>query len=115
MNEQTVFEVPDVRKDIEREYTQGLVTGLYLPMVYKQNKKRAVARKVRRIVSRVFKTAASMVVGSLAGFITAAWAIPVAYEYRGYDAVGGEWILIIGVTMVAVYYSSKFLNRRDKQ
>ena len=38
---------------------------------------------------------------AFAGVITATLFVDAAYQQRGYYSVGGEWIVIIGLTVVA--------------
>ena len=52
---------------------------------------------VRRAVKFALALVAEILAGLAAGAITAAVTLPLAYEYRGYTAVGGEWCLIIAM------------------
>lgn len=53
-----------------------------------KKKNRRISREVRLMV---FKTIMSLVPAGFIAFLT----IPAAYRYRGYSAIGGEWLLII--------------------
>jgi hypothetical protein len=45
---------------------------------------------------------------------TAAWAIPYAKMERGYDGIGGEWLLIIAVG-VMVYHGLRRMHSQKER
>lgn len=46
-------------------------------------------------MERAMKTLLRMELAAMAGMLMAAMVVPAAYAQRGYDAVGGEWILVM--------------------
>ena len=47
--------------------------------------------------------------GVIAGELVAFWALPYAYNWRGYMAIGGEWILILLATAGAAMWMHSLL------
>lgn len=46
-------------------------------------------------MTKVLKTLLQLETAAIAGMLMAAMVVPAAYAQRGYDAVGGEWILVM--------------------
>lgn len=44
----------------------------------------------------------------VAAVCTAAWAIPYSFRFRGYNAIGGEWILIFAAGAIAFWAVGRF-------
>lgn len=52
-----------------------------------------------------------MLAGMIAGELVAFWALPYSYNWRGYMAIGGEWILIfIATAGVAMWMHSLLMD-----
>lgn len=50
----------------------------------------------RRAIAKVSVTVTKVALSFLMAWLTSLWAIPAAYAERGYNGIGGEWLLIIG-------------------
>jgi hypothetical protein len=51
----------------------------------------------------IHKGTAMLVAGLAVLWVNSALWLPIAFKSRGYWAIGGEWIIIIGVSAVAVW------------
>ncbi len=60
-----------------------------------------------KIVEIIFK----IFIGILASAITAMYVVPAARVERGYDAIGGEYTLIIATGILTVYLSGFVLEK----
>lgn len=76
--------------------------------------------KIRRIKKSAVKAAILLITVSIKivlsiffAWLVSLWALPAAYDQRGYFAVGGEWILIIA-TFGATYWTVSVHLRRLK-
>lgn len=75
-------------------------------------------RKARRI--RKAKNAAAIVllwlteilIAAMAGTITAMVLVPLAEIERGYTAFGGEWLVVLAVTIATFHYVHKAIFER---
>ena len=65
-----------------------------------------ISRRVIRVKRRMFEIVFHFVLALLGAAAVASWAVPVALAERGYQAIGGEWLLVI-LTFVAVFYASE--------
>ncbi|MDU5080280.1 hypothetical protein [uncultured Tissierella sp.] len=63
---------------------------LSMSQMYRKKKK-----KIQRTIAKSMITIIEIVLAMFIAFIVSLWAIPTAYNHRGYTAIGGEWILII--------------------
>lgn len=68
-----------------------------------------------KIVCAVFKFLTCVLWAVVMSIATAALLVPMAYEYRGYYAYGGEYVAVIGVFIVTYRLMYFWLNRRDKK
>lgn len=68
-----------------------------------------------KIVCTVFKFLTCVLWAAVMSIATAALLVPMAYEYRGYYAYGGEYVAVIGVFIVTYRLMYFWLNRRDKK
>lgn len=64
----------------------------------------------KQVILYIFARAVQAIVTALVCNITALLFMDVAYQERGYLAVGGEWIVIAGLT-VTVWYLMGLLMR----
>lgn len=62
---------------------------------------------------KVYQIKKSIVLSIFFAWLVSLWALPAAYDQRGYFAVGGEWILIIA-TFGATYWTVSVHLRRLK-
>ena len=102
MNECKVCRVPiNVEDKYKKKNSKRRVS---LPMVYWKKKKKQIQRATRKMMLLAIEITLAIV----PAWLISLWAIPAAYNHRGYDAVGGEWILII----VTFGFSFNFISKR---
>ncbi|MCH5323976.1 MAG: hypothetical protein J1E39_02070 [Eubacterium sp.] len=53
---------------------------------------------LRRKTYIIITSALRLLITAFFGVLTAVWFVSAVYAQRGYYAVGGEWIVIIGIT-----------------
>lgn len=58
-------------------------------------------KSIRRKTYIIITTLIRLMATAFAGVITATLFVDAAYQQRGYYSVGGEWIVIIALTVVA--------------
>ena len=68
--------------------------------------KSTITRRVIRVKRRMFEIVFHFVLALLGAAAVASWAVPAALAERGYQAIGGEWLLVI-LTFVAVFYATE--------
>lgn len=68
-----------------------------------------------KIVCTVFKFLTCVLWAAVMSIATAALLVPMAYEYRGYYAYGGEYVAVIGVFVVTYRLMYFLLNRKDRK
>lgn len=99
--------------NLEYQYwTEGSVTQIYLLAVREEKDITTKDSVLDRVVLLVIKIFFSY---SVAYFVSL-WAIKAAYEQRGYEAYGGEYILILAAFVIAYETLSLFFKnfRRKK-
>lgn len=64
----------------------------------------------KQVILYILARAVQAIVTALACNITALLLINAAYEERGYLAVGGEWIVIAGLTVIVWYLMGLLLK-----
>lgn len=64
----------------------------------------------KQVILYILARAVQAIVTALASNITALLFINAAYEERGYLAVGGEWIVIAGLTVIVWYLMGLLLK-----
>jgi len=55
--------------------------------------------------------AVKVIIAVAVGWISSLFLIPAAYAERGYSAIGGEWLLIIGFEAITYYLLSTAAER----
>ncbi|WP_195985329.1 hypothetical protein [Clostridium sp. D33t1_170424_F3] len=80
-------------------------------------KKRAPRRALERYAAIAILFLSEVLVAAGAGFAVSLWALPAAYRERGYNAVGGEWFLILAVAAIAyhIYHNWLFKQLEEPQ
>lgn len=68
-----------------------------------------------KIVCAVFKFLTCVLWAAVMSIATAALLVPMAYEYRGYYAYGGEYVAVIGVFIVTYRVLMCFGFRRKRK
>lgn len=62
---------------------------------------------------------AEVLAAGICGFIAALALVPASYAARGYYAFGGEWLIVLGVTLLAFHIINnaffKMLKELDEQ
>lgn len=87
-----------LRADMERQrISANPERRLYLSGMHKKRTPRRTLLKFA-VSAALFLSEIALAAG--AGCLVACWAIPAAYKFRGYDAIGGEWLLILFVSAI---------------
>lgn len=76
------------------------------------HKKRAPRKVLKRYAAITLLFLSEILIATGAGFAVSAWAIPTAYRARGYDAIGGEWLLIFSVAAIAYHIYHQWLFKQ---
>lgn len=63
-----------------------------------------MSRKAQYYILHIAVLLIAVGAGVFCGWLMALWALPYAYEFRGYYAIGSEWILIF----LAGWFGCKF-------
>ncbi len=120
MRNEKAMLVPKVRRVwlvMECELPTGKGEKIYLPavLVPKEKKKRANLRQtLMSLAKKCLKPAIKIFAGVTAGLLTAMWLVPIEIEQRGYNAIGGEHLLIILVAFAAIHITGMILKRGEK-
>lgn len=92
--------------DMECQYlTKDSEVRIYLSKVQTEKKQKSFTKKVVEVALELFFSYS-------VAFFVGKWAIEFAYQERGYEAVGGEYLLIIMTYMFSFWLIRKFFERR---
>lgn len=92
--------------DMEGQYlTEDSEVRIYLSKVQAEKKQKSFTEKVIEVALELFFSYSVT-------FFVGKWAIEFAYQERGYEAVGGEYLLIIMTYMFSFWLIRKFFERR---
>ena len=70
--------------------------------------------RLRRKATQLILLIGEILLACLPAWLVSLWALPYAYRFRGYQAVGGEWILIIGVALLAFFIVHSFTTGKEE-
>lgn len=112
MNATTIRNVRPVRNEMERQHTgQNPKERIYVSAMQRRRKARR-ARKAKAAAAVAILWLAEVLIAALAGALAAMVLIPLAKIERGYIAFGGEWLIILAITMAAYHYTHKAVFER---
>jgi hypothetical protein len=66
-------------------------------------------RKIQYYLIHFAVFAIQVCIGVLCGWLMSLWALPYAYNFRGYYAIGTEWVLILGCGVLGCVVTHKSL------
>lgn len=112
MGERPICQSCVLQTSVKHKQKKALSKILYLPHLFARKEKEERQKRVVEIVTKICLMLGKVAIGLLAGFITAAWAIPAAYEERGYSAYGGEYLLILAVITIVIYWVDKGMKKK---
>ncbi len=104
MNDSKVYHLS---KDVEDQcLTEDSKIRLYLsPMRYEKPKK-----KEKDVFKNIIATAVALSYSTFFTYVIGQWGIESAAKCRGYDAIGGEYILIFAVFITSFWLLWKILS-----
>lgn len=79
---------------------------LYMSAVRSEKKK----RRKPTILEKIVTVALKLFYSSTVSYFVGRWAIKTAYMERGYEAVGGEYLLIIATFLFCLWSINKFFK-----
>lgn len=82
---------------------------LFMPKVHTAQK------KLHKGLTRTAVFTVKIGLAIFAAWLVSLWAIEAAYNQRGYSAVGGEWILIIGAFGYTYYKLTEHYKKLEKR
>lgn len=65
---------------------------------------------IKRLIKKIFLFLIKTITVGIVGIISTMFIYPIAANERGYNAIGGEWILILIIMTVTAYFLNKFLK-----
>lgn len=81
----------------------GLQKRLAGKRVKRQRKAVHMSKVLAKVCAKAWKEAEKAIIAAIPAILIGNLAIKSAYEQRGYEAIGGEWILI-GIVFVMGYW-----------
>lgn len=92
--------------DVENQYlTENTTVWLYLSEVREAKKKKTICEMAIEVALELFFSYSVT-------FFVGQWAIEMAYRERGYEAIGGEYLLMIMVFAFSFRVIRKFFEKR---
>ncbi len=89
------------------------MNGMEVIAVHRRMKKQTgIKRKVKVLIGYLILFGMKVIPAVCAGWLVSLWAIPAAYQQRGYEAIGGEWALILFVSGMVYWGVSACLDHR---
>ncbi|MDD2979578.1 MAG: hypothetical protein PHN80_06345 [Hespellia sp.] len=99
--------VHELSEDLEHQcVTEDSKVRLYLSAMRSEKKK----RRKPTILERAMTVALELFYSMAVSYFVGQWAITYAYKERGYEAIGGEYMLICATFLFCLWSISKFFK-----
>ncbi len=103
MDESKMYQV---QRDVACEHAENHTEErIHMPVLFKS---KTAKKRFFRFITKVAILIALSALSLWAAWIVSLWAVPAPYRYRGYQAYGGEWILI-ACTFLATFFGARKL------